>query len=444
MLYVLGVLAVALGVALSIALHEIGHLVPAKRFGVKCTQYMIGFGPTLWAKKIGETEYGIKAIPLGGYVRMLGMFPPKPGRAARMDSTGRWSMLVDQARHEAQSEIGPQDADRLFYQRSVPRRIVIMLGGPTMNLLIAVVLLTGLMTIYGQATSTTTIQTASQCVLPVTAPTNAACSSSDVRAPAAAAGIRPGDRIVEFAGRPVTSWQQVRDVIRSHGGTEVPVVVERAGQKVHLTITPILDKRRVFDANGQAVVGSDGQPVLEQMGFAGLSPALEQRRQPISAVPAVIGQGLAQTAGVILRIPQKMVGVAQAAFGSGPRDPNGPVSVIGIGRMAGEVTSVQNGAGGQATIADKVAFLVSLVASLNLALFVFNLVPLLPLDGGHVAGALWEGLRRSVAKLLRRPDPGPVDVARALPVAYAVASVLIGMTGLLMLADLVNPIKMTG
>ncbi|HEX2810709.1 MAG TPA: site-2 protease family protein, partial [Kineosporiaceae bacterium] len=134
----------------------------------------------------------------------------------------------------------------------------------------------------------------------------------------------------------------------------------------------------------------------------------------------------------------------QAAFGSGPRDPNGPVSVIGIGRMAGEVTSVQNGAGGQATIADKVAFLVSLVASLNLALFVFNLVPLLPLDGGHVAGALWEGLRRSVAKLLRRPDPGPVDVARALPVAYAVASVLIGMTGLLMLADLVNPIKMTG
>jgi membrane-associated protease RseP (regulator of RpoE activity) len=307
-----------------------------------------------------------------------------------------------------------------------------------------VVLLTGLMTIYGQATTTTTIQTVSQCVLPSTAAATATCSSSDLPAPAAAAGIRPGDRIVEFGGREVTNWEQVRDVIRTHGGSAVPVVVERAGQKVDLTLTPILDKREVFDAGGQAVLGSDGKPVLQEMGFAGLSPSVKQQPQPISAVPAVIGQGLAQTAGVILRIPQKMVGVAQAAFGSGQRDPNGPVSVIGIGRMAGEVTSVQNGAGVQATFADKLAFLVSLIASLNLALFVFNLVPLLPLDGGHVAGALWEGLRRSVAKAFGRPDPGPVDVARALPVAYAVASVLIGMTGLLMFADLVNPIKMTG
>ena len=94
MAYLLGVLVIVMGVALSIALHEIGHLVPAKRFGVKCTQYMIGFGPTLWSMRRGETEYGVKAIPLGGYVRMLGMFPPKPVRPARADSTGRWGLMI--------------------------------------------------------------------------------------------------------------------------------------------------------------------------------------------------------------------------------------------------------------------------------------------------------------------------------------------------------------
>ena len=99
MAYLLGVLVIGLGVALSIALHEIGHLVPAKRFGVKCTQYMVGFGPTIWSRRKGETEYGLKAVPLGGYVRMIGMFPPAPGRPARADTTGRWSLMIEQARN---------------------------------------------------------------------------------------------------------------------------------------------------------------------------------------------------------------------------------------------------------------------------------------------------------------------------------------------------------
>jgi Zn-dependent protease len=147
---------------------------------------------------------------------------------------------------------------------------------------------------------------------------------------------------------------------------------------------------------------------------------------------------------VVLRVPQKMVGVVQAAFGSSPRDPNGPISVVGVGRLAGEVGSLQGTAAAPITWGDKIAFWVGILASLNLALFVFNLVPLLPLDGGHVAGALWEGLRRQVARVFRRPDPGPVDIARLLPLAYAVASVFVAMSVLLIYADLVKPVRIGG
>ena len=152
MLFVLGVLVVVIGVALSIALHEIGHLVPAKKFGVKVTQYMVGFGPTIWSRRRGETEYGIKAIPLGGYVRMIGMLPPRPGDAPgelRTLSTGRFSQMVDQARADSMEEVRPGDEDRVFYKLSPGKKIIIMLGGPIMNLVIAAVLLTGVITIYG-------------------------------------------------------------------------------------------------------------------------------------------------------------------------------------------------------------------------------------------------------------------------------------------------------
>ena len=461
LLYALGALALALGIGASIALHEIGHLVPAKRFGVRVTQYMVGFGPTLWSRHRGETEYGIKAIPLGGYIRMIGMFPPKPGedpRLVRASSTGRVGLMVDsavqaragrrtglaeQARQQSMEEIRPGDERRVFYRLSVPRKVVVMLGGPTMNLVIAAVLIAFTVSGLGTIGSTTTVQTVSRCILPASAPVDQQCGANDPQAPAAQAGVRPGDRLVAFDGRPVTSWDQARTAIRAAGGRTARLTVLRDGRRVDLTAAVPSTARPVLTDTGQLVRNPDGTPRTEQVGFLGLSPLPGLVRQPVAAVPALVGNGLVQTAAVVLRIPQKMVGVAQAAFGSGQRDPNGPIGVVGVTRVAGEIASSHDLAFVQGPRA-RISFLLSLLASLNLALFVFNLIPLLPLDGGHVAGALSEGARRTVARLRHRPDPGPTDVARLLPIAYAVSSVLIVMSVLLVYADVVNPVRIGG
>jgi membrane-associated protease RseP (regulator of RpoE activity) len=447
-MYLLGVLFVALGISVSIALHEVGHLLPAKKFGVKVTQYMVGFGPTIWSRRRGETEYGLKAVPLGGYIRMIGMFPPKPGAdpsMLRASSTGRFSQLMDQARQESMEQVKAGDEDRVFYKLSVPKKVVVMLGGPTMNLVIAVVLLSGIFTFYGIGELTARVSSVSQCVQTVSATSTAppACSPSDPQAPANLAGIRPGDRIISMAGRPVKTWDDVRVLVRPNGGKRIDVVVERGGRRLDLTATPTLNDVPRVDAAGNPVLGPGGKVLTDRVGFMGFSPSQELVRQPLSASPGLIADQLSRTAGVVFRIPQKMVGIAQAAFGHGARDPNGPISVVGVGRVAGEVADGQFAGVGTSGTA-KFVILLSLIASLNIALFVFNLIPLLPLDGGHVAGALWEGVKRQVARVRGRPNPGYVDVAKALPIAYAVSIALIGMSVLLIYADVVNPIKLGG
>ena len=447
-MYLLGVLFVALGVGVSIALHEVGHLLPAKKFGVKVTQYMVGFGPTIWSRKRGETEYGLKAVPLGGYIRMIGMFPPRAGAdpsMLRASSTRRFSQLMDQAREESMEQVKPGDENRVFYKLSTPKKVVVMLGGPTMNLVIAVVLLTGIFTLYGIGEITARVSSVSQCVqtVPANGSAPAKCATTDPQAPANVAGIRAGDRIISLAGQPVRSWEDVRALIRPNGGKQIDVLVERDGARLALTATPILNDVPRIDDAGNAVIGADGKMLTDRVGFMGFSPSSEIVKQPITAAPALIWDQVARTAGVVFRIPQKMVGIAQAAFGDGARDPNGPMSVVGVGRVAGEVADGQLSGVAESGFA-KFVILLSLIASLNLALFVFNLIPLLPLDGGHVAGALWEGAKRQVAKLRGRPNPGYVDVAKALPVAYAVSIALIGMSVLLIYADVVNPIKLGG
>ena len=434
LLWVVGILAAAIGVALSIALHEVGHLLPAKKFGVKVVQYMVGFGPTLFSRRRGETEYGVKAIPLGGYIRMIGMFPPGEDGRVRASTTGRWALMAEEARQASFVEIEPGEEHRTFYRRPVWQRIVIMFGGPFVNLVLALVLTAVAASAIGQPGYVPTLSAVSECVLPAGS-TATTCGASDPAAPGAAAGLRPGDEIVEFGGKPVQDWNALSAQIRADGGRAVDLVVLRDGQRVPITATPVLTERAVTDATGKAT----GE--TERVGFLGVSPSIAVVRTPLGEVPGVVGTQIEGVANIVVRLPQRLYDVAQAAFGSAPRDPNGPIGVVGIGRLAGELNAQPAIIPGD-ELAERTSRIVSLLAGLNVALFVFNMIPLLPFDGGHIAGALWEVVKKTIFRLRRRPDPGPVDVAKAMPLAYGVSIVLVGMSVLLLYADIVRPVTL--
>lgn len=441
LLYAVGVMVFLVAVAASIGLHEIGHLVAAKRFGVRVTQWMIGFGPTLWSRRGGETEYGVKAVPLGGYIRMIGMYPPAPGDApgtVRASSTSAVRALAEEARAASAAEMEPGDESRVFYRLPAPQKAVVMLAGPVTNLLIGTVLLGAMLVLIGLPASTTTVAEVNECVVPATSE-QTSCHADDPLAPAAAAGVRPGDRVVSFDGVATEDWDQVRDAIRLAAGRAVPLVVERDGERVVLEVTPLLTERPVVDDDGRIVTGGDGSVVTEEVGFLGMSPRTQVQAQPIGDVPGFVADQVQATAGVVLDLPQRMVDVGQAAFGDAERDPTGVIGVVGVGRLAGEISSMD-----EFTLQDRVASMLSLLGGLNIALFVFNLIPLMPLDGGHVAGAVWEGVRRQVARLRGRVDPGPVDIARLMPLTYVMAILLTGMSALLVYADIVRPISLRG
>jgi len=432
-MYALGVVVFLIGVALSIALHEVGHMWPAKKFGVKVTQFFVGFGQTVWSVKRGETEYGIKAFPLGGFVKLVGMLPPehevrdRDGHLlVRSSDTGLLTQMATDARAAEYEDIDPADEDRLFYRRPWWQKVIVMAGGPTVNLLIATVLFAISFMAFGVPTPTTTVSQVSDCAI-ADAEAGRACTEDDPVTPARKAGLQPGDVITSFNGERIDDWSEVTTLIRRNGDREATIGFERDGVPQQATVTTSVLARASVDDPDR----------VENVGFLGVAPTFATERKGVGYVVTEMGSMIGSTAEALVRLPARMVGVVKAALGA-EREADGPISVVGASRVAGELVTVDDPTWGERT-----QRIIGLLGSLNLFLWLFNLVPLLPLDGGHIAGALWEELRRKVARLRGRPDPGFVDVARMLPVAYAVGLVLIVMGVVLIYADIVNPVRLS-
>jgi membrane-associated protease RseP (regulator of RpoE activity) len=443
MLYALGVLIFVLGLLISIALHEVGHMVPAKKFGVKVTQYMVGFGPTLWSRRRGDTEYGVKAIPLGGYIRMIGMVPPRAdGKASRWPR--RLASSIEDFRRISRAEVDPADGPREFYRLTPGKKMIVMLGGPSMNLLIYLVLTVALLGILGtpRDVETTTVSSISKCVVPATAPEAQQKDCATPNSPAVKAGLLPKDKIVSLAGTPITKWDQAVKIIEASPGRSLSMVVQRDGKDVRLSITPVSNVKYANDTGTET----------KTAGFIGVSPHDHHyyRALGITAIPGQIVGQISLSLHALGSYPAKIGSLWNTVFHNKPRDINGAIGVVGIGRLGGDLAQTN-----QLDVQDKVFSLVGLLASVNLLLFLFNLLPLLPLDGGHVAGALVESAKRGRARLKARSTPNVdpdgsgqptrpqifVDTAQMLPVMYAVASVLILLTLLTLYADIVKPVN---
>jgi membrane-associated protease RseP (regulator of RpoE activity) len=394
-----------LGLAISIGLHEIGHLWPAKKFGVKVTKYMIGFGPTLFSRKRGDTEYGIKAIPLGGYIQMIGMLPPS---SAFKNASFR--------RTTSEEVIAPEDVDKTFYRLAPWKKLIIMFGGPFANLLIALVLSIVLLSGFGQYGRTTSIQGVVQCV-PTEANPN--CDQVGEPSPSAVAGLKADDQIVELNGTRVTSWAEVETIMSASVNEDIPITVLRSGVEQDLTIKPV-------------------EMTLSGVTKVYLGVYLKVEKFKVSPVAAVqeLGNMLGSTAQMIVQLPVQAINAVAEINPNVERDQNGAISIVGLGQFSGDIAS-----NSEITLEDKFASQLALLMSLNVALFVFNMIPLVPLDGGHIAAGLYEWAKRGIWRLRGKKLEQPVDTSKMMPVAFFVAGLLLLLSVVLIVRDVVNPLQ---
>jgi membrane-associated protease RseP (regulator of RpoE activity) len=396
MSFLLGVVIFVVAVLISVILHEAGHFLTAKKFGMKVTQFFVGFGQTLWSTTRGETEYGIKVLPFGAFVRITGM------------------TTLD--------EVDPADEPRSMRNKPAWQRIIVMVAGSFMHFALAFVLLLFLALGIGQVNeNTTTIGAVSTCVpVSLKAFDDGSCSGSKGGSPAVLAGIKSGDKIIAIAGKPVHNWTQLGTAIRAQpAGKPVPVTVLRDGKQITLEASPatVRGRKGSYLGIGEAVVFQRSSP-FGAVAFAGSS----------------FGEVLVGSADAFAKLPAALPDLFNK---NRAKTPAGDVSsVVGAADIAGQ--AVASGGGWKYSVSD----LLLIIISLNIFIGAFNLLPLLPLDGGHIAVIIYERIRAWLARLRGRPDPGLVDLQRLVPLSVGVFGLLIGLGVLLMAADIFNPVHL--
>lgn len=413
MAYFTGVVLFALAILISVCLHEAGHMVTAKAFRMKVSRYFVGFGPTLWSFKRGETEYGVKPIPLGGFVKIVGMTPQD-------------------------DDVAPEDEPRAMWRFPVWKRTIVMAAGSVTHFILGFVILWLLLVAVGVTNPALTGDqnklppyiTVQQCV-PQSADATA-CAQGDPASPAMNAGLRDNDKIIAVNGKSVANYGELVTAIRASKPGPAQLTYERDGKQATASVT-LTTAPRHLDNSATSKVATVPVLGVGQAPPPGVPETITYG--PIEGVGQAwhyTGETFSQMGTALKSLPAKVPSVWRSLSGQ-PRDPNGPISVVGATRLGGE--SVQMGAWG---------LFLSFLISLNFFIGVFNLLPLLPLDGGHIAIAWFERARSWLYSRLHRPDPGRVDYLRLMPITYAVILVLGAFSLLTITADIINPVTLTG
>ena len=400
--YLGGVALFALGIMVTIALHEWGHMRSALACGMKVRRFYVGFGPTVvkWNRK--GIEYGFKAVPLGGFCDIAGM--------------------------TAMDEIDEDERPYAMVYKPWWQRIFVLSGGVLMNILVGLVVLYAVAVTAGlpdpDADYTPTVaKTACVPASQIDAQTLSDCTGAG---PAAEAGIRKGDRITAVNGEAVASFVDLRAKLYEMPGQTAALTVERGTEVLHIDV-PVTSVTRLNQAGETVTVGAIGvtsEPVDVMRSYGPLDGIGATMRFSGSMLSATL-QGLAS-------FPGKIPGVVASIFGA-ERDQEGPMSVVGASRVGGELVE-----------RSQWTMFLMMLASLNFFLALFNLVPLPPLDGGHIAVVIYEKIRDFI-RGLRGIAPGqPADYTKLMPITYVMSAVLLGIGAIVIIADVVNPVRLFG
>jgi membrane-associated protease RseP (regulator of RpoE activity) len=396
----IGVVAFVVALLTSVMIHEAGHFATARRYGMKATQFFVGFGPTVWSRTRGETEYGVKAIPAGGFVKIVGMTPLE--------------------------DVEPGDEGRAFYRQPAGRRTVVLMAGSFMHFVICLVLVLFASLALGQVVETTpALAKTSDCVA---SGANQTCGQGDaVEAPAKAAGVQPGDVVVAIDGKKVKDGGDFVTIVRKSAGEPLVLTVLRNGKNIDLTVLPVpVDRPSLTDEKKTERVGAIGVSVQRR---------LVTERQGFAASMKDAGTNLKFMVTSFSDLAHKLGTITKVY--SPDRDPTSFIGPVGGARISGEVLASDLSTG------VKLWQFVLLIASLNLFVGIFNLLPLLPLDGGHIAVVWFETARDRIRRArgyvgeLQR-----VDLAKLMPITYAVVLLFVLSTLWLLGADIVNPVKL--